>query len=381
MSSASVAAAAPAAATIGAAAPAAAASPRTVRLASGFDMPLVGLGTWKSKDGVVGDAVKAAIRCGYRHIDCAHCYDNEAEIGAALKELFDSGEIRRDELFVVSKLWNTKHEQRDVDRALRHTLAQLQLEYLDLYLVHWPMAFARTEGVAENFPRRADGSGPMWDFEAPRADGSPGDVPLEETWRGMEAAVRAGLTRSIGASNFNQAQLAAIDYVQVSTKSGIPIAVNQVESHPLLPQTSLLDFCRARKIVVTAYSPLGSPDNVRARTDSDPSLLGDAGIAAIGASYGKSAAQVLVRFHTQRGVVAIPKSKTPAYMAANLDTFDFVLSEAHMAELEAMGAAKPFRYGPNGGAKGHPRFPWPEYFDSPEEAAARAAREAAREAD
>ncbi|EOD36779.1 hypothetical protein EMIHUDRAFT_44147, partial [Emiliania huxleyi CCMP1516] len=287
------------------------------RLASGFDMPLVGLGTWKSKDGVVGDAVKAAIRCGYRHIDCAHCYDNEAEIGAALKELFDSGEIRRDELFVVSKLWNTKHEQRDVERALRHTLAQLQLEYLDLYLVHWPMAFARTEG-------------------APRADGSPGDVPLEETWRGMEAAVRAGLTRSIGASNFNQAQLAAIDYVLVSTKSGIPIAVNQVESHPLLPQTSLLDFCRARKIVVTAYSPLGSPDNVRARTDSDPSLLGDAGIAAIGASYGKSAAQVLVRFHTQRGVVAIPKSKTPAYMAANLDTFDFELSEAHMAELEAM---------------------------------------------
>mmetsp|Transcript_45835 Transcript_45835/g.147612 ORF Transcript_45835/g.147612 Transcript_45835/m.147612 type:complete len:372 (+) Transcript_45835:64-1179(+) len=368
-------------ASVAAAAPAAAASPRTVRLASGFDMPLVGLGTWKSKDGVVGDAVKAAIRCGYRHIDCAHCYDNEAEIGAALKELFDSGEIRRDELFVVSKLWNTKHEQRDVERALRHTLAQLQLEYLDLYLVHWPMAFARTEGVAENFPRRADGSGPMWDFEAPRADGSPGDVPLEETWRGMEAAVRAGLTRSIGASNFNQAQLAAIDYVQVSTKSGIPIAVNQVESHPLLPQTSLLDFCRARKIVVTAYSPLGSPDNVRARTDSDPSLLGDAGIAAIGASYGKSAAQVLVRFHTQRGVVAIPKSKTPAYMAANLDTFDLELSEAHMAELEAMGAAKPFRYGPNGGAKGHPRFPWPEYFDSPEEAAARAAREAAREAD
>ena len=156
-------------------------------------------------------------------------------------------------------------------------------------------------------------------------------------------------------SNFSETQLAAL-----AGTLTVPVMVNQVESHPLLPQQKLLEYCRAQKIILTAYSPLGSPDNVRARKESDPSLLGNERIAAIGKSYGKSVAQVLIRFHTQRGVVAIPKSKTPAYIAANLHTFDFELSDAHLAELVSMEI--PFRYGPNGGAKDHPHFPWPEEF-------------------
>jgi diketogulonate reductase-like aldo/keto reductase len=342
---------------------------RVAVLNNGVEMPLVGLGTWKSKDGVVGDAVKAAVRAGYRHIDCAHCYDNEHEVGKALYELIEAGEVTRDELFIVSKLWNTKHEERDVERALRHTLAQLRLERLDLYLVHWPFAWRRTEGVAENFPRRADGSGPEYDYEQPREDGSEGLVDPSETWRGMEAVYRAGLTRAIGVSNFNEAQLAAL-----AASARVPCAVNQVESHPLLPQRSLLAFCEQHGIVLTAYSPLGSPDNVRARKHSDPSLLGSERIAAIGASHGKSAAQVLVRFHTQRGVATIPKSKTASYIAANLDTFDFELSEAQLSELCAMGDAAPFRYGDNAGAKSHPNFPWPEWFSEPEAPPAKVTR-------
>ena len=330
----------------------------SVTLNNGVAMPLVGLGTWKSKDGVVGDAVKAAVRAGYRHIDCAHCYDNESEVGMALQELIAAGEVTRGELFIASKLWNTKHEERDVERALRHTLAALRLDHLDLYLIHWSLAWRRTEGHTENFPRREDGSGPEYDYEQRRDDATEGLVDPSETWRGMEAVYRAGLVRSIGVSNFNEAQLAAL-----ATGATVPCAVNQVESHPLLPQTSLLAYCQQHKIVLTAYSPLGSPDNLRARKESDPSLLSDAHIAEIGAAYGKSAAQVLVRFHTQRGVVAIPKSKTPAYMQANLDTFDFLLSPAHMAELCAMSESRgPFRFGDNAGAKDHPHFPWPEYF-------------------
>uniref|UniRef100_A0A6V4LVG3 NADP-dependent oxidoreductase domain-containing protein n=1 Tax=Prymnesium polylepis TaxID=72548 RepID=A0A6V4LVG3_9EUKA len=321
-------------------------------------MPLVGLGTWKSKDGVVGEAVKAAIAAGYRHIDCAHCYDNEHEVGAALQELFEAGTVSRDELFIVSKLWNTKHEERDVERALRHTLSKLRLDRVDLYLVHWPTAWRRTEGHVGpegNFPRRTDGSGPAYDYEAPREDGSDGIVDPSETWRGMEGVYAKGLARAIGVSNFSVKQLEAL-----AKSASVPCMVNQVESHPLLPQREMVEYCSRQNIAVTAYSPLGSPDNVRARKESDPSLLRDEQISKIGGCYGKSAAQVLVRFHTQRGVVAIPKSKTPAYMAANLDTFDFTISDEHMAALIAM--EMPFRYGPNERDKAHPHFPWPEEF-------------------
>lgn len=162
---------------------------------------------------------------------CAHCYDNEHEVGAALQQLIEAGEVTRDDLFIVSKLWNTKHEERDVERALRHTLAQLRLERLDLYLVHWPFAWRRTEGLDENFPRREDGTGPEFDHERPRDDGSDGLVDPSETWRGMETVYTKGLTRAIGVSNFSEGQLAAL-----AASGSVPCAVNQVESHPLLPQ-------------------------------------------------------------------------------------------------------------------------------------------------
>ena len=157
-------------------------------LSNGVKMPMIGLGTWKSPPGVVGQAVRDALNCGYRHIDCAHCYGNEREVGEALAELVGEGAgnvLKRDLLFVTSKLWNTKHHEQDVVPALQHSLDDLQLEYLDLYLIHWPHAFARDEGFATNFPKREDGTGPVYDLE----------VHFTSTWRGMEEAYRLGLCK------------------------------------------------------------------------------------------------------------------------------------------------------------------------------------------
>lgn len=146
---------------------------------------------------------------------------------------------------------------------------------------------------------------------------------------------------------------------QVLRKAAIKPCVNQVECHPLLPQAKLRNFCAARGVLLTAYSPLGSPDAAY-RKPEDPSLLRDERIAWIAKGYGKSAAQVLVRFQTQRGVVAIPKSQTPRYIAENLDSFDFELSDAHLEELAAMETG--FRYGPNLRDKVHPLWPFHEPF-------------------
>lgn len=265
-------------------------------------------------------------------------------MGAALGELVGEGKLlKREDLFVTSKLWNTKHHEADVVPALQHSLAKLGLDYVDLYLIHWPHAFARDERFETNFPKRPDGSGPVYDL----------DVHFTETWRGMEAAVRAGLAKSIGVSNFNSKQIEA-----VLAMATVPIHVNQVECHPYLPQSRLLDYCTQRGIVLTAYSPLGSPDAV-ARTEADPSLLSDPTVAAVAAKYGRSAAQVLIRFHTQRGVVAIPKSKTPQYIAANLDD-RFDLSAEDMATLAAL--EKPFRYGGLERDRSHPLWPFNEPF-------------------
>lgn len=183
-----------------------------MKLNDGRSMPVVGLGTWKSKPGDVKQAVKAAVKCGYRHIDCAYCYRNEAEVGEALQELFAEEVVTREELWITSKLWNDFHAEEEVPAACAHTLRDLKLDYLDLYLVHWP--------VVTNFT---------------------GDVlnpPVEETWRAMEALRAAGKARSIGVSNWSAKKLAAM-----RAHARVFPAVNQVELHPRLRQDDLLAAC------------------------------------------------------------------------------------------------------------------------------------------
>lgn len=263
--------------------------PRTIRLSSGTDMPLVGLGTWQAPRGVVGAAVADALRLGYRHIDCAAAYANETEVGAALREAFASGTATRDGVFVTSKLWNDRRRPDDVRDGLAQTLEDLQLEYVDLYLIHWPVVWKR--GTLMQDDARAS---------------------IAECWAAMEGLVRDGKARAIGVSNFNQDELAAL----LSTATVAP-AVNQIELHPRLPQKELVAFCQSKGIAVTAYSPLARGSGV----------LDHPAMAEVAARRGVSTAQAALRWNVERDVVVIPKSVTPSRIAANADIFAFEWDE------------------------------------------------------
>ncbi|MEL6811995.1 MAG: aldo/keto reductase, partial [Bacteroidota bacterium] len=202
-------------------------------------MHAIGLGTWKATGNEVKMAIKEALNAGMRHIDTAAVYGNETEIGEALADIFAEGNIKREDVFVTSKLWNDAHKKEDVIPALKESLQKLKLYYLDLYLIHWPVAFK--PGVS--FPSMAD------DYLSLE------ETPIIETWGEMETAKQKGLARHIGVSNFSKKKLS--DLVE---RAQIKPEMNQVEMHPLLQQNELVDYCRAHGIKVTAYSPLGSGD-------------------------------------------------------------------------------------------------------------------------
>nr|XP_057928932.1 aldo-keto reductase family 1 member A1-B [Doryrhamphus excisus]XP_057928933.1 aldo-keto reductase family 1 member A1-B [Doryrhamphus excisus] len=291
-------------------------------LYTGRKMPLIGLGTWKSEPGKVKQAVMWALQAGYRHIDCAAVYGNEAEIGEALQESLDhNNALRREDVFVTSKLWNTQHHPEDVEPALLQTLKDLRLEYLDLYLIHWPNAFQRGD---THFPKKEDGS-MLYDH-----------VDYKLTWAAMEKLVGKGLVRAIGLSNFNSRQVD--DIISVAS---IKPAVLQVESHPYLAQVELQAHCRARGLVMTAYSPLGSPDRAWKHPE-EPILLDEPVIATLAKKYNRSPAQIILRWQTQRGVVTIPKSVTAARIRENIQVFDFTLEEEEMSRVTALN--KNWRY-------------------------------------
>jgi aldehyde reductase len=307
-----------------------------VNLTNGKMIPLVGLGTWKSSPGQVYDAVKYAIlRAGYRHIDCAFAYQNEGEVGRALHEIISSGAVKREELFITSKCWNIYHSTTLVKPALQQTLALLKLDYLDLFLVHWP--FGYQEGGAI-FPKTAS------------KVSITSDVDYLDTWKGMEECVAAGLTKTIGVSNFNSQQIKRL----LSVAKILP-ACNQVESHPYLVQSDLIKFCRENEITVVAYSPLGSPDRPNAKI-GDPCLIEDPLIVQIARKYNKSPAQVLIKWQVQRGVIVIPKSVTPSRISANIDIFDFELSNDEMATLASFNRG--YRFCACENIKGHKYYPF-----------------------
>lgn len=279
-------------------------------------MPLFGLGTWKSAPGEVYAAVREAINLGYRHIDCALIYGNEVEIGNAIRDAIDAGQVSRNQLWITSKLWCSSHGRDNVEAAIKTSLRDLGLFYLDLYLIHWPVPIK--PGLL--FPAGAE------DFV------SPSQIPIRSTWEGMEAAVDAGLTRHIGVSNFSINKLSdLLGYCRIRP------AVNQVELHPLLQQTQLLEFCRNQGIHVTAYSPLGSLDRTAfAKSADTPVLLDHPVIRSIAAGRGCTAAQVLIAWHLQRGISTIPKSVSPARLRENLAATEIKLSQQDLDQLAGL---------------------------------------------
>ncbi|BES98537.1 reductase [Nesidiocoris tenuis] len=309
----------------------------TVELNNGAKMPVLGLGTSGGYENEVKQAVLDALDLGYRHIDTAHYYRNEKEIGQALNRKIDEGVVRREDVFLVSKLWNTFHNENSVLPAIKRSLSDLGVDYVDLYLVHWPVALK-------------DG----WDLEPKDSEGRfiLSDSDFTKTWKAMEQCVKLGLAKSIGLSNFNRSQIQRIwDVAEIK-----PV-VNQVECHPYLAIKEHVEFCKSKGIVVTAYRPIAGHNKL-----SDTSPINDPLINQLAEKYGKNPAQIMLRLQLQRGIVVIPKSTNKQRMKSNMEVFDFQLSSDEMEALLQLDKGEAGRTIPAEEIKNHKEYPFSGEF-------------------
>jgi D-xylose reductase len=305
---------------------------RTLTLASGSQMPAIGLGLWKVEGAAAPALVDEAARAGYRHFDCASDYGNEAAVGAGLQNVLRARSARREDLWVTSKLWNTNHAAEHVRPACERSLRDLRLDYLDLYLIHFPIAL---EYVS---PEKRYPAGWFRDPDAAEPQMKPARVPISETWQAMEELVTAGLVKNIGVSNFGTSLLR-----DVLAHAKIQPAVLQVEMHPYLTQGKLVRFCHQEKIAVTAFSPLGAPSYVPLgmATDSD-SVMNEQVVRDAASRHKKTPAQVVLHWAVQRGTAAIPKTTKAQRLRENLSIFDFELTAEEMAAISALDRNRRF---------------------------------------
>jgi len=274
------------------------------RLLSGHKIPAVGLGTWRSGSQAAHAVVTAIVEGGYRHIDTAWEYGDQREVGQGIKRAMHAGLERRD-LFVTSKLWCTELSPERVRPALQNTLKELQLEYLDLYLIHWPIRLR--EGASK--PPKA---GDVLDFD------------MEGVWREMENLSKDSLVRNIGVCNFTVTKLNKL----LGFAELIP-AVCQMEMHPGWRNDRILEFCKKNEIHVTAYSPLGSQEGGR-------DLIHDQTVDRIAKKLNKTPGQILVKWGLQRGTSVIPKSLNPERIKENIKVFDWVIPEQDFQALNSI---------------------------------------------
>ena len=301
-------------------------------LNTGDAIPSVGLGFWKVDKPAAPVLVRDAIEVGYRHFDCAADYGNEPEVGAGLKDALGAGLCRREDLWVTSKLWNTYHERDHVRHACERSLDDLGLEYLDLYLIHFPIALKYVP-FEDRYP-------PEW-FYDPHAENPKMElakVPLSETWAGMEELVRDGLVKNIGICNFGTSLLRdLLSYAEIRP------SVLQVESHPYLPQEKLLRFCRQEEIAYTAFSPLGALSYFSlGMAGEDESVINEPVVVEIAERVTKTPAQVLLRWGVQRETAIVPKTSHRDRLVENLALFDFELTDADMVAISALDRNRRF---------------------------------------
>ncbi|XP_054159193.1 aldo-keto reductase family 1 member A1-like [Oppia nitens] len=311
-------------------------SVQQINLNDGHSMPMVGFGTYEA----TGADIRVAIRAGYRLFDGADFYGNEAEVGAALRAAIAAGEVIRDQLFVVSKVWPNWLAAGRPTLSAERTLQNLGLDYVDLLLIHWPTPFKQVDD--DYHPGASDGQ-VLFDES----------IELADVWREFELIKQKGLTRSIGVSNFNARQIQDL----IDKSSTVP-AVLQVESHPYFANTQLLRFCQQKGIAFIGYSPL-------ATTGPNKSLVPPIQLPLIrelAKKYGIGDAIVILRWQVQRGVTVIPKSSTPERIAANIRLFDFKLTDDEMTAID--GLDRNYRCHPwtHWGIGKHKNYPFSDPF-------------------
>jgi len=297
-----------------------------IELYTGEHLPSIGLGTWKIPNRNCAQIVEDAASAGYRHFDCACDYGNEVEVGQGLQKLLSSGQYSRDDLWVTSKLWNTYHRKEHVELACQKSLSDLGLDYLDLYLIHFP--------ISQKFVPMENRYPPGWffdpDADEPKMEFDP--IPIAETWAAMESLQEAGLVRYIGVCNFNTALLR-----DLFSYARVPPAVLQVESHPYLTQEKLLRFCQQNSIAYTAFSPFGALSyHEIGMSQASDSLLQHKAIQSIAEAHHRTPAQILLRWGVQRGTAVIPKTSKPERLIENISLFDFELNSDEMNTISRL---------------------------------------------